>query len=286
MIKQLLRSRHPAFLAFSLVLVAAKTTGCPSDPTPIHAPVAAWSYDLTASNGPNAWASLAPAYAECGVSGLQSPIDIEDSAPSTKYSAYTIAYSGYGDDEEVEGTLENDGHTIEATYGASVSLADRPSFVWYAATFYLSRIHFHVGSEHTINGAPAAGEMHLVHTTADGTNSAVIAVLMDSSGTADTVLGTFLSDAPPSGYEIEGTTNVDLEYLETLFEVGSYYQYNGSLTTPGCTDTPTVTWFVMNTHTPIGQSQVTAWQALFGPTTARPVQDLGARTVRKSWVSY
>jgi len=56
-----------------------------------------------------------------------------------------------------------------------------------------------------------------------------------------------------------------------------YYRFNGSLTTPPCSEG--VTWLVMKQPLRVSPGQVDAFAALMGGPTNRPVQPLNSRVV-------
>ncbi|HET9222071.1 MAG TPA: carbonic anhydrase family protein, partial [Roseiflexaceae bacterium] len=82
-------------------------------------------------------------------------------------------------------------------------------------------------------------------------------------------LPTQVSDQPAT---VAGAT-VDANLL--LPAQRSYWRYNGSLTTPPCSEG--VKWLVMNTPVELSEAQITAFTSLYN-NSARPVQPLNART--------
>jgi carbonic anhydrase len=74
--------------------------------------------------------------------------------------------------------------------------------------------------------------------------------------------------------------NLDNINLHPLIMLGSgFYQYNGSLTTPPCTEG--VKWFIQATPVPVQQSQVEYFRTYIGgfPGNARDTQPLNARRI-------
>lgn len=99
--------------------------------------------------------------------------------------------------------------------------------------FELQRLHFHDGSEHTINGQHFDGEIHLVYQNAAQANL-VLAILCE-------VAPDFQEQLPLSQIYQEQASSSDL--AELLPDELSYYTYTGSLTTPPLQTG--VTWVVL-----------------------------------------
>mmetsp|Transcript_1296 Transcript_1296/g.3721 ORF Transcript_1296/g.3721 Transcript_1296/m.3721 type:complete len:361 (-) Transcript_1296:280-1362(-) len=163
-------------------------------------------------------------------------------------------------------------------------------------------LHWHVPSEHTVNGKLYAAEGHFVHYVqrADdpdctyGTDGdlclAVVGVLYDlviDSAKTDpgfTSVMDQLMTLPAHG-ESDTPANATFDFNKFLPTGKDFFHYRGSLTTPGCNEN--VTWFVMQDPVPIGYSQ---WAKLhdaiiydnLGTTNARPPLPLNDRTVKVS----
>lgn len=54
------------------------------------------------------------------------------------------------------------------------------------AQYDLLQFHVHAPSEHTLNGEPLDGEVHFVHSNADGTALLVVGVFMEIDPSGDT----------------------------------------------------------------------------------------------------
>ncbi|QGT78233.1 hypothetical protein GM160_04575 [Guyparkeria halophila] len=229
---------------------------------PYHAMAAEqarWSYEGDA--GPGHWASLDPAYSACGDGRNQSPIDITDSVPADQPDpAFDYRAGGHH--------LVNNGHAVQVDYdgGSVLRLDGRP--------FELKQFHFHAPSEHTIDGRRFPLEAHLVHADDEG-NLAVVAVLFET-GDANDALAPIVANLPQaSGEEVELQTAFDATALLPIKP--EHYRYNGSLTTPPCSEG--VRWVVMQETRPLSAAQVQAFEEAIGQANNRPVQPINARMI-------
>ena len=225
-----------------------------------------WGYE--GEESPAHWAELSPAFALCAEGTHQSPIDL--TAPDTVEAIevtrdYKPASLRVVRKEHVVDVLDN-GHTIQVNY-------DQGSTLTLEGTEYeLLQYHFHMPSEHTVDGRHAALELHLVHRS-DAGELAVIGVLVDE-GEYNAVIAP-LVDALPA----EPGDTVQLEH--GTFDVDGlipfdprYYRYEGSLTTPPCTEG--VQWLVMVRQGHASAEQLARFAAVM-PENNRPVQPRNAR---------
>jgi carbonic anhydrase len=156
----------------------------------------------------------------------------------------------------------NNGHTIQ------VNLEPESSIDVGGKKFELAQFHFHTPSEHAFDGDRAAMEVHFVHKTAEG-KLGVVGILMDEKGAANAALEpVFAAMAKP------GPVAVDLPAI--LPRKHGYYAYEGSLTTPPCSEG--VQWMVLKERLHVSPRQVKEFKKLF-QANARPIQDLHDRVV-------
>ena len=240
-----------AVLLISLVIAAIS-----------RAEEAHWGYGQ--EHGPSQWSELKPEFETCRTGKHQSPIDISGAekadlpAVDFKYQASPLH-------------IVNNGHTIQVNMpaGSTITVADH--------SYALLQFHFHTPSEETIRGKHHALVAHFVHKDAEG-KLAVVAVLFDV-GKSNTVLAPVLAKMPPKeGPErtVEGTS---LDPAKLLPSKQGYYEFEGSLTTPPCSEG--VRWFVLKQPVTLSQQQLDAFRRLY-PRNARPTQPLNARIVRES----
>jgi carbonic anhydrase len=222
---------------------------------------AGWGYH--GSEGPDHWSQISKAYRICGAGKKQSPVDIEDAIISSKLLPIGFKYKA------VDLQMINNGHTIKAEYPfGSYILLD-------GERFDLLQFHFHIPSEHKINGIPYDLEMHLVHKNSQD-NLAVVAVLFES-GEAHKALAQ-VWERLPSAKGLKSDA-FPLDISDLLPKARSYYRYRGSLTTPPCSEG--VRWFVMAKPLSMSKGQIEHFDHLF-TLNARQVMPLNARKIYRS----
>lgn len=224
--------------------------------SPVH-----WSY--RGHTGPEYWATLSEDFAACGEGREQSPIDLpEDSAiDASTDAAITIDY------EPVTANLVNNGHTVQA----NVSPGSR--IIVQGTAYDLRQFHFHLPSEHTEDGEHTAMEVHFVHADAEG-DLAVVGVLMEKEGGESAF--TDLWRNLPTEEGDEAAIDEPFDLTEFLPDDRDQYQYDGSLTTPPCTEG--VRWIVLDDPVSVTPRQVAAYRQIFH-TSNRPTQPLNDRLV-------
>jgi carbonic anhydrase len=216
-----------------------------------------WTYE--GEEGPEHWGELSPDYAAC-VEGLaQSPVDIPASAP---VNAADITFNY----QPTALNILNNGHTIQVNYdaGSSIEMGGK--------TYNLRQFHFHALSEHTMSGQHSDLEMHLVHQSDDG-SYAVVGVMMQR-GADNSALAPVWNNLPTeeSTATVEGVT---VNAADLLPAERSYYHYDGSFTTPPCTEG--VNWLVLSTPIDMSDAQAAAFEQIYN-NNYRPVQPLNARS--------
>jgi carbonic anhydrase len=251
--------------ATSAPAATPQATTRPSGP-PAGAP--AWHYE--GSEGPVNWGKLAPAFAACGEGRSQSPIDIvkpsRGAAPEARLALPPAQLRIVHHEHLADGI--NNGHTIQINYAGADTLALGD------AKYSLAQYHFHAPSEHTVDGKHVPMEMHLVHKAGDG-KLAVVGVFI-REGAHNKAFDPVWSNLPAQkGVETHyPMVTVDVDAL--LPSVRSSYRYDGSLTTPPCSEG--VKWVVMTTPIELSREQIGAFTKLITGNN-RPTQPLNGRPV-------
>jgi carbonic anhydrase len=228
----------------------------------------AWHYE--GAEGPANWGKLSPKFASCSAGRAQSPIDITNAKPGAAAAVKTTfppAVLRIVHHEHRADSINN-GHTIQVNYSEGDTLSIG------GAAYQLAQYHFHAPSEHTVNGKHFPMEMHMVHKTAAG-KLAVIGVLIEAGG-QNAAFAPVWSNLPKvKGAESHlPAVKVDVDAL--LPKARTTYRYDGSLTTPPCSEG--VAWLVMTTPIQLSAAQIGQFTALIKGNN-RPVQALNGRSV-------
>jgi carbonic anhydrase len=222
-----------------------------------------WGY--SGSTGPTHWATLEKDFKTCGAGKRQSPIDIRDEKVH-KADLPSIQF-GY---QPSKLRIVDNGHTIQVNYapGSFITVGDKK--------YELMQFHFHHPSEERINGKSYDMVAHLVHRDASG-HLAVVAVLL-SGGDQGNGLIKELWDNLPKTKEVEAAVDaVTINAADLLPASHAYYTFDGSLTTPPCSEG--VTWFVLQHPNGLSKDQVNRFVKLY-PKDARPVQPVNDREIK------
>lgn len=219
-------------------------------------------WDYAGEVGPEHWQEFGMGFTDCGGRN-QSPVDlanfIEAQLPPLGFD--------YG-----TGGLEivNNGHAVQVNIAPGSSMStDRTSFA-------LKQVHFHAPSENHIEGRSFPIEAHFVHSDEKG-NLAVVAVMIEQ-GAANPVLASAWEHMP--GREGEShQLEPNLSAVALLPEDRDYYRYEGSLTTPPCSEG--VRWLVMKQPIAASAEQIRTLTDALGRPNNRPVQPIGARVILK-----
>lgn len=214
-----------------------------------------WGY--TGPTGPDHWSSLSSSYGVCNTGQQESPIDLRDVIPAD-LGTLGIKWSPM----PIHAT--NNGHTVQ--YDAPAG----NSFSMMGGTYALAQFHIHHPSEHLLNGERFPLEIHFVHKMKDG-RIGVIGVLV-AEGASNPTLQKLLDAIPASAGKTTDGPSFDPRAL--LPKNHGFDRYEGSLTTPPCTES--VDWVVLRTPITASPAQVQQFAKLF-PFNARPLQPLDRR---------
>ncbi|MGR3310783.1 MAG: carbonic anhydrase [Candidatus Brocadiales bacterium] len=253
-----------AITSYIFIALLVFATGCAGykkgAKAPAHVVETHWGYEGEA--GPEAWGELSPDFALCSNGMNQSPIDISGAA---KKNLTDIVF----DYRLTTLDILNNGHTIQVNYDKGSSIV-----IDGTGRYKLKQFHFHAPSEHTVNGKHFAMEMHLVHQSDDG-ELAVVGVLIED-GIYNWSFIPVWDNLPAGSGEEHHLNNVMVNVKDLLPGNRLYYRYDGSLTTPPCTEG--VKWFVLTTPIKLSESQVASFKAIVHNNN-RPVQPLNNREV-------
>ncbi|TNN80959.1 Carbonic anhydrase 14 [Liparis tanakae] len=195
--------------------------------------------------GQSEWSQYFP---DCGGTS-QSPVDVVTTLTKYDPSLTPLTPLGYSQHGNKPFTMYNNGHTVELRASALVSLLSPSAVIelpeWMGVgglpwLFTAVQMHLHWGSggpshggsEHTVNGQSADAELHVVHYNSELYPNMSTA-MTQSDGLA--VLGILIESLLPK-------------------DLGRYYRYNGSLTTPPCHQS--VTWTLFSERVHISKAQL------------------------------
>lgn len=216
-----------------------------------------WGYSGDA--GPENWATLTPEFNSCAGEN-QSPVNLQGFVEA-ELKPLKVDYKT-GASEVV-----NNGHTVQVAYqpGSTLSLDGK--------TFQLIQFHFHMPSENHIKGQSHPLEGHLVHADKDG-KLAVVAVMF-KEGKQNAVLADLWNAPPAAGTEQPASQPVNIR--DMLPDDLDYYRFNGSLTTPPCSEG--VRWLVLKQPIVASSEQIQALTDAVGHANNRPLQPVNARVI-------
>nr|XP_033778281.1 carbonic anhydrase 4 [Geotrypetes seraphini] len=269
------------------------------------ATAASWCYEHQKANSPSCiepkeWSNV---NIQCGGT-QQSPIDID--TRNVEFNDQLIPFQFQGYENPNSWTLTNDGHSAKLTPKGIIQISGGNL----KGCYNVLQLHLHWGnetlngSEHTINGVRNPMELHIVHMNTKYANQEE--ALKKPDGLA--VLG-FLykkTDQDNQNYKpfIEALTSIpnkgekialDFLSLKNIIPdpsyLSRYYRYNGSLTTPNCSEA--VIWTLFEKTIPLSNEQLRAFfKTLYFPSdndskkfmslNYRPTQNLGKRKIYTS----
>ena len=239
--------------AAALALAAVGATGAMAADEAPH-----WGYD--GDTGPEAWGDLSADWAACSDGQQQSPVDLSGGirADLPDLSPGWADRTGW--------VAADNGHTVKLSpegEAGSIEIDGKD--------YALIQFHFHHRSEHAIDGERYPMEAHFVHQADDGT-LAVLGVMLEGGGTEDDALSRIMQTVGEAGAD-----PVDMGAMnpaDFLPDDGGFYRYEGSLTTPPCSEV--VVWTVMSQPVQVSDAAIAAFADRYEDD-ARPLQPLNRR---------
>ena len=248
--------KYVTILLIIVLVIITLVTGCVNRTENIYKDKGTKHWTYEGEEGPDNWTELG--YPNCN-GNEQSPVDIPSGVPIHNTGiSFNYKYSILN--------ITNNGHTIQVTYGndSTISVDNK--------TYKLLQFHFHASSEHTINGSHSDMELHLVHKNDNG-EYAVIGVMLEP-GTENIAYSQILKNLPKDKDESRVINTIDINAINLLPVNKSYYRYNGSFTTPPCTEG--VKWFVISNPVKLSKEQIETFNTLYD-NNYRPIQPLNER---------
>jgi len=245
--------RHISCFAGLAVLVTMATMPLAGASEGAH-----WTYEGEA--GPDHWSELAEEFDMCSKGRNQSPIHL---APDI-----------HADLPELIFDYTNPGNLVEVNTGHAIQENVRPGnyILIKDDRFELKQFHFHSPSEHLVNGKAYSMETHWVHQNKKG--DYVVVGLLFQEGEFNDLLNQLPSFRAARG-EDPFADPVDIN--ELVKGRSDYFLYNGSLTTPPCTEG--VKWIVLKQPVIASPEQIQHYHDLLGFDNNRPIQPLNSRLI-------
>ena len=217
-----------------------------------------WGY--TGNAGPEHWAAMSPENKACSGKN-QSPVNLANMA-SAKLPPIKFSYTQSSKD------MLNNGHTVQVNFPQGNSMHVE------GTAFSLKQLHFHAPSENQIKGKHYDMEVHLVHADSKG-NLAVIAVMVEEGKSNPALEQAFAKLPMKAGGSLDIANLIQPDQVMPISR--NYYRFNGSLTTPPCSEG--VRWYVMKKPISASKQQIEAFKQSMQGANNRPVQPLNARVV-------
>ncbi len=221
-------------------------------PADTHA--AHWEYE--GAMGPENWGKEFPI---CGKGKSQAPLNIK--GPFEK-----VRFSVAPDYKQGQLKIVNNGHTIQVNVpnGSKIRIDGKP--------YDLVQFHFHRPSEEHIDGKPSVMVVHFVHKNMEG-ELAVLAVML-REGNENPGIKTLWTHAPKAAGPEVIPDGVMFNPVNLLPKEMDFFHYDGSLTTPPCTEK--VKFYILKTQVNISKEQVTDFPFKMN---ARPIQPANGRPI-------
>ena len=218
-----------------------------------------WGYD--GDGGPEHWSDLDPTARACSLGAQQSPIDIVGSTRSA-LPKVDLAW------KPLTGEVINNGHTIQ------VNVASGGAMTIGSDSYDLVQFHFHAPSEHRVDGRSFPMEVHFVHREATSGALGVLGVFMvpGRPNPAFHAIATAMPEA--AGRTAPAPAGLDLSSM--LPASRRYFAYEGSLTTPPCSEI--VDWRVCVDPIEVDREDMAKFTGLYAMN-ARPIQQRHRRFV-------
>ena len=224
--------------------------------TCLYSTAKAWDYKHI-----NEWWREAPACAGF----KQSPINFSSSLSYQESRPLKIVF----EDGSFLAHPHDNGHTSGLTFNSK-----QPRVIIGARKYWVTGLHFHHISEHTLNKKHFDAELHITLTADKKHIDHVIAILLKRSKTMPSLQKVIGITGDKEGSHQYFISSQELN--ELLPQNKSYYQYVGSLTTPPCTEG--IVWYVLSTPMAISYTQLKTLKDLhaynFRPTNQHQESDI------------
>ena len=209
-----------------------------------------WTYH--GDTGPKHWAEIDPANRLCVTGSRQSPVDLKASTPG-EIEPLSLRWM------KSSAQLVNNGYTIEVDLpkGSTLSRGGK--------IYDLIRLDLHAPSEHLVDGKQYPMEIQFVHKCTESDDLAIVSVFLLQGRPNDAF--SELSKKFPRHTEKKGEL-ANFSPSDLLPPRLGYWTYEGSITTPPCTEN--VTWLIIEEPTMVDARDIDNFMSIYVGN-ARPV---------------
>lgn len=230
-----------------------------------------------------AWASMKADSGLCRNGKQQSPVDLPKCHKISKRPPINVAW---GTRSNVK--LVNNGHSVKIDVATSSSTIGPPTMKMDGKVYTLKQCHWHSGSEHTVSGQQLPLVVHCVHQNdADLGKYGVLGIFYTLGISQNEFLAAFEDRLPEhdrhgsNDVESDFTGPIDFNLLHQGTDKNKYWTYEGSLTTPPCSEV--VDWYILMDYLTLEQVQLTKMETAMGWApyggNYRPPQELNGRKI-------
>lgn len=211
-----------------------------------------WSY--VGRGGPDHWSKLDEEFMKCNYGSMQSPINLD-------------VVNLLSDKEEIKFYYNAYKNTDDLSKSKRIEIGGK--------VYKLIKFHFHMPSEHSINHMRYPAELHFVHMDAEG-KLAVVGLFITTGKENNQTIDALIAAASESNEKKHIVEDGNL--MPLIPQNKSYFHYQGSLTTPPCSEG--VQWYVLKTPLEVTEQEMNDLRKLIPEDNSRPIQDSKGRVAK------